>query len=1175
MVRSVESRNHMGVRPDTNFQRSKKLQSAFQLMSKGGTTENKIRQDKTENREGGQENNTHREQGRSILSPRRTVNINKSSRPEGQEGSKYIRRDKDGSVDNSEDEAMELTKERYNMRKSLPHKVVKLKKNVSRHRGSVSPERRSEEITTTSNSESFESVHQYENETASGSMTKTEKLWSKRRFRQREILAKKKKTQKGIGSVASDFVSKIVGQLDFSHSFVFPTSPSVGESDVNDDDGASRLEKHEHSDDTSENRDTKIDDTTTFFKLLSWDERKTNQIVDDSYDGYGIDAHSHHSVGKEAKLVSFDRKANLDMAGQENYTRSTTVAEKQRSSIYNPVASFASQPLDFKINFSREGQEQGRMCCGSADLLPWSRVKQPKTNTVYAEQSLESNQYNMEAADQENSIRPRTVPEENSLPVHDSFTPFASKPLALNKEEVIEEDATNVQARRDNFLICTELDLCNCAVGTGSRQPRPVHNQQVFESNRHIFKDRDDQVVWKSEEATSTNSYFTSNMRNDEKSIVTESSKIPVESKNDDGISTITSNYRVENTFSPPTTDKIPTEITTIESITIESIAKVKHINMQDGNDVEDRDHVTAQKMQNSHENPINVIDNENAVTDRVKFQNIPDKSNLSKLDITNESEDRTMPSNSQRDQQIEFISTLQAHISNELTLSTYDASSNDQKHDQFVKELVSKEDIVNDSESRSDGYRRDYVERSVNKNSSKPETSYISPHRNGSVSTLEELLSSIVASDSKQTNIDDLILNIDDVVHCLIKEGKLPGSNETSDLQQMNLRNNTAELLRNLSVLRAHRAAVLKHNKNTDSQLHVAGKLDTPSPQIQKPSIEGIFHSEIKCFDTSLAHMPSPSVLKIDQLTTPMKGKDGDDSEHGPVSNLAKIRVRHNEAAMRIRQQTQKLAILRNEPSTFCPDRSDSKSLSSRRPKMPPRPEDVYDRDDRLGILLSHVGSHFDPKADSSLLTIPVCTDDSNVSSLLPMSNPCNYGNNSENVGVKYLTHKTPTKNINKIISFTSRMNAGSGTPIIPHKSIHSENHEFYSATHDQLYQSTDTVSSSLGDIPRTNFTRPSVPTSISDIDMLEWEKIEIKKLPLILNPSQTEQWDSKDEYEEYYSTSEVTTAYDTDDNYNSCSDDEDTMGDETLGSASDSTRLKHIASMIDELKLRSRNER
>jgi hypothetical protein len=65
-----------------------------------------------------------------------------------------------------------------------------------------------------------------------------------------------------------------------------------------------------------------------------------------------------------------------------------------------------------------------------------------------------------------------------------------------------------------------------------------------------------------------------------------------------------------------------------------------------------------------------------------------------------------------------------------------------------------------------------------------------------------------------------------------------------------MNLGNNTAELLQNLSVIIAQRVALLKHNKNTDSQLQVAGKLDTPTPQIQKPSTEGIFHPEAKYFD-------------------------------------------------------------------------------------------------------------------------------------------------------------------------------------------------------------------------------------------------------------------------------------------------------------------------------------
>ena len=133
----------------------------------------------------------------------------------------------------------------------------------------------------------------------------------------------------------------------------------------------------------------------------------------------------------------------------------------------------------------------------------------------------------------------------------------------------------------------------------------------------------------------------------------------------------------------------------------------------------------------------------------------MPDKTNLLMLPITNEPEDRTMKNYSQRDNQGEAISTLQAHtsISNELTLSIYVAASIDQKNNRFY-------------------------------------------------------------------------------------------------LQQMNLGNNTAELLQNLSVIIAQRVALLKHNKNTDSQLQVAGKLDTPTPQIQKPSTEGIFHPEAKYFD-------------------------------------------------------------------------------------------------------------------------------------------------------------------------------------------------------------------------------------------------------------------------------------------------------------------------------------
>jgi len=88
-------------------------------------------------------------------------------------------------------------------------------------------------------------------------------------------------------------------------------------------------------------------------------------------------------------------------------------------------------------------------------------------------------------------------------------------------------------------------------------------------------------------------------------------------------------------------------------------------------------------------------------------------------------------------------------------------------------------------------------------------------------------------------------------------------------------------------------------------------------------------------------------------------------------------------------------------------------------------------------------------------------------------------------------------------------------------------------------------------------------VKPSTSDIDMREWEKIELMKLPLVLNPSNADCSEGKNKYQD---------TYETDDYYTSESD--DTMSDETLDSTSDSQRLRHIASMLGELRLRRLNK-
>jgi len=846
--------------------------------------------------------------------------------------------------------------------------------------------------------------------------------------------------------------------------------------------------------------------------MLSSYEKKARQIVDDSYNRSSIAVHSQHSVGKE------EEKDYMD-----------TVAEKDSLPVHNEIVSFASQPL-YLNNEVEDPKDQ-------------SKVK-----VVYPEQGLESTQDAIDHTDV------KSIPEKISLPFHDSAT-------------------------RDSFSIPIALDFLNCSRLIGRQQSRP--NKQGFELNQYLLKAKYDEGSLKSKEAT-TNSYHISDTQNIKKTISNESSYLLNKYKSDDGVSTLTSNNRPKNAISPSTTNTIPAEIMMTEN----NVKVKRHVSIQNGEYDDDRNRVDyavssnlvknrqendisvitdleVQNKKNSHGNPIVLCYDEQPVTDQAEFQKMPDNLNLFKMETTNES----------------------APISCLLSIPPSGASFGDQKRNRLVKEVLPKEDIVTDPEVCSDEYQRDTVERQVKKDIPTPKArNIVSSNQTRIASTLEKLMSNIVSSDSKQMNIDNLVLNIDDLVHYLIKEGKLPGndvSNETSDLQQITLQNNTAELLRNLSILRARRVAALKHNnKKTEAVVDVDRSIT--SSELSK-KFEGVFDPKIRCLDTSLAHTLPSAVLNIDQFSSPMKKKGSGNSGHSAISNIAKIRVRRNEAAMRIKQQTQKLASMRIDSSSFRPDRlqqgnsmhphllgsakngSDSKLFVSRRFKLPPKPEDACERDDELeNLLSSHDWSNFGPKVNTTSRknesklpgkVIASCDNisalikpNSNVSSLLSVPNPYKYGNNSENISVTCPKH---------------------------HKSLHSGNSEFHSTIYDQLFKPAYTGTSNVRNAPRTNLNQPSVLPSPSDIDMLIWEKVELKKLPLILNPSKTEREreDSKDEYNEYNSNSEVTPTYDTDDNSTLYSDDGDTMGDETLGSASDSARLEHIASMIEILK--SRNQR
>mmetsp|Transcript_49327 Transcript_49327/g.101793 ORF Transcript_49327/g.101793 Transcript_49327/m.101793 type:complete len:414 (+) Transcript_49327:202-1443(+) len=353
----------------------------------------------------------------------------------------------------------------------------------------------------------------------------------------------------------------------------------------------------------------------------------------------------------------------------------------------------------------------------------------------------------------------------------------------------------------------------------------------------------------------------------------------------------------------------------------------------------------------------------------------------------------------------------------------------------------------------------------------------------------LEELLSSIYDLDTNERNVDNLILNIDDVIHRLINEGKLPGngSGKISDFQEMTLRNNTAELLRNLSVLRARRFA---EPRVSGSNYFEKGSITSPHTFLPgKSQLSQLLESKNSLKQAASSSARRPEKDSRNSLLTSSSSRlerSSNRNEQQNVSNLAQIRARRNEAAMRIKQQTHKITYLNNDVlSSSTPDHKVQsktkqfhpfgsaannglrKSGELRRLRVPPRPEGT-----------------------------------------------------ASGLGWK---HKT--------------------------------------------------FSADKGHFKAKKI--PIVQPSTSDIDMQEWEKIELKKLPLILNPSKTERGESLDGYEDYYASPVRSNVYDTDDNCTSYSDDEETTGGESLGSTSDSQRLKHIASMIDELRSRRQNQR
>ena len=431
------------------------------------------------------------------------------------------------------------------------------------------------------------------------------------------------------------------------------------------------------------------------------------------------------------------------------------------------------------------------------------------------------------------------------------------------------------------------------------------------------------------------------------------------------------------------------------------------------------------------------------------------------------------------------------------------------------------------------------------------------------------------------KVEMDSLVSKIDGVIQKLIESGKLPSGNDSEgdDLQKRN----TAELLKNLAILRSRRA--ISSAPHPIEQNHE--KDDTKNLQSNHEDSENSKKSR-KIRDDDTADIKSTTTPREDDATA-IKSSDN--------SRLAAIRAKRDEAALRIKEKTERLSdmhALKEEkglvPSlmsfpTFCAPHS-AQSVSSRSSSSvaetvrssrshgcPPRPEDA------------NSPSPIEPG------DLPRKTRQTSTFSHLSSTRSVD-GSFSPPSSWRERTKSAPTRRSKSVPRSSAALLSNRPNPLNSHRSER-PNQALY---HHHMIRRDETLRSTA-----------------SDAALKDWESNEVNKLPLILNVSRTD-GGSRDEYESprnqmtstqpkslllpnpysskrrptygrrVYADEDLT--FGGDDGNNTDSDtsgsytydetgDTDSGSDhdyDTDGSESDGERLARIAEMVKELKKRQR---
>jgi hypothetical protein len=1042
-----------------------------------------------------------------VRSPQRTVKTAVSERDFGRSSSRH-----DDIDSGSSDEALEFTKERYKRKKSrttnrpdvgpVPRPKQEAKKSTSPRRKQLPVKEDSSYESGSLQGTANPSSSEYESSTTGASFTEAEKLRLRRQLKRRAIL-KRKAAQaaqanrdplmfmdSALANAATDFVSSLVGQLGLAQPFVFPSSPLTGESELNDEYNLLRWEDDVPPKRKSTNRNAV---GISLLDLFSWDER----IVKEE---------------ESSRLGSSDDDSDLTqrLSKASRSIHKEGVAKGQPKTISKPEkVSSPSQPKNAaSITKNRNGS--GPVVIDEKQIAQVAR-----TMAKLQDDSMTSD--DGETSGDSSSESKRTAGVEVTEKHFD---------LDLStevKDQVIEKTGPNTVEEKSVANI-TEIDVINLAVSSDS--------DEKFEREKARSNDGGDDDI---------NSLTYS---------VEEGHKVPPTTDEP-------SNNENEASSVAKLVKKFEKELPTrrLDSSYVPSLATKQ----KDGTN----DLAVALSL-SADDSLLPTTENDGVLQSGNCGKGIetkkPEKKSVRKevpeVPINHISELKSKIKE-YRERRAEGTATRTATVSLASTEACVSSEPEFIPQEMAVNSNARKPDVdinVNTATSTTvpivsdSNWTRSHTA-AIPSQHNQSEGAKVNPGFGlgdmsvslfGHASIGEDTLDTQHSRGPLPVDIDDMVSKIDGVVQRLIMSGKLPGgvsSNNMSDLEQRTLRNNTAELLKNLALLKSLRSSTTKRQKD-----HTAPKSQVPDViQCDRQSEEAIRRTHH--VEHTSSSLPTPSPVSSDFTvnreiinTTPQ----ADSMDAKPFPNLARIRAKRDEAAMRIREKTQKLS--------------------------------------RFGSGALHSG--------------PIPVTMSRSSDLIPQTRSGKI--------VNQIDSSTTTTRIREPINLSHINEFGSGTGHPSNNLLGSKKQrgpprpeDLSSLPYGPVKK--DIRNSSLHTAARQSLSNKSlfentkvVPMSTSDIDMEEWEQMELAKLPLLLSKTKSEeQGESRFttiNYDDTQRRGDATKRLSTRreslrqdssmiDEYDDVEDDDDTDDTDssgTFGSESDSERLERIASMIQELRLR-----